>query len=62
LLAGRLEIAAREAVGQVVDLRDELGPLADAVLPAREAKLDQFHFHINQLLIQLLACFPVSES
>ena len=53
LLVGRLEIAARKPVGQVVDLGDELGPVSDAVLSSREAKVDQVHFHIHQLLIQI---------
>src|SRR5512139_2620378 len=54
LLARRLEVAAREAVGEVPDPRDQLRGVPNAVLGSREAQLVQVHLDVDELLIELV--------
>ncbi len=54
MLIGGLEVAARHSVGQVADLRDQLGAEPHPVLPRPGLpQVHQVHLQIDQLAVHL---------
>ena len=53
LLVGRPEVGAPQPASQVADLGHELRSVADAVLAAGDAEVDEVHLQVHQLLIQI---------
>src|SRR5215831_152487 len=59
LLAGRLEVAVLQAVGQVAELLHELRAEANAVLSAAgRAQLDELPFGRRELLVEIVRGLP----